>query len=47
MCYQLNYQHGSIPDTFEFVLPAHHQLNPILPLFKRIENEEVYCLRRD
>ncbi|KAK8797092.1 hypothetical protein WA158_004302 [Blastocystis sp. Blastoise] len=45
VCYQLNYPHGDIPDSFEFILPADHVINPILPLFKKIEPEEIAAYR--
>ena len=44
-CYQLNFDHGKIPDTFEEVIPAGHKINEILPIFKKIEPEEVKTYR--
>lgn len=45
VCYQLNFDHGKIPDTFEEVIPAGHKINEILPIFKKIEPEEVKTYR--
>ena len=45
VCYQLNYDHGMIPDVFEEHIPAGHKINPVLPIFKRIEPEEVKAYR--
>lgn len=45
VCYQLNFDHGKIPDTFEEVIPAGHKINKILPIFKKIEPEEIKAYR--
>lgn len=45
VCYQLNMDHGMIPTTFEELVPAGHKINQILPIFKRIEPEQVKELR--
>lgn len=37
--------HGMIPTTFEELVPAGHKINQILPIFKRIEPEQVKELR--
>ena len=43
--YQLNFDHGKIPDVFEEVIPAGHKINKILPIFKKIEPEEIKAYR--
>ncbi|CBK25451.2 uncharacterized protein [Blastocystis hominis] len=45
VCYQLNFDHGKIPDVFEEVIPAGHKINKILPIFKKIEPEEIKAYR--
>lgn len=45
VCYQLNFDHGKIPDVFEEVIPAGHKINQILPIFKKIEPEEIKAYR--
>ena len=33
------------PDVFEEVIPAGHKINKILPIFKKIEPEEIKAYR--